>query len=307
MRAFHKQVGLALALTVLATTLHSQPAAALTEDQVVEKLSNVPVFMITDPKGNPLIVNVKDKAQKDVPLLLLFMDQKRAQDTYSNIKKGNTSVKDAQIIVISLGLAFKAIREEAKKKDNKLNFEFLTDAATLNYALTLFKKVDTKATSFPGIPVFYAMGSDAKGKAKGYVTFEKDGKQLIPFYFSQTDIEQNINDLKKSKPDLAKLMSIEVAPLESVITAMLEGKNDSQLKTLTFVPSLTAAQYAQSLQKAGKVPPSTPPSASSTPGAASTPAATTTTPPAASTPAPAATTTPPATSTPGTSSAPPKP
>jgi Tic22-like family len=286
MRGFHKQVGLALALTVLATTLHSQPAAALTEEQVVEKLSNVPVFMITDPKGNPLIVNVKDKAQKEVPLLLLFMDQKRAQDTYSNIKKGNTSVKDAQIIVISLGLAFKAIREEAKKKDNKLNFEFLTDASTLNYALTLFKKVDTKATSFPGIPVFYAMGSDGKGKAKGYVTFEKDGKQLIPFYFSQTDIEQNINDLKKSKPDLAKLMSIEVAPLESVITAMLEGKNDTQLQTLTFVPSLTAAQYAQSLQKAAKVSPT-----GSTPGATSTPAAASA----------------PATSTPGTSSDPPKP
>ncbi|MBC7883705.1 MAG: hypothetical protein H7Y37_20640, partial [Anaerolineae bacterium] len=205
MRAFHKLVGLALALTVLATTLNGQPVAALTEDQVVQKLSNVPVFMITDPKGNPLIVNVKDKAQKDVPLLLLFMDQKRAQDTYTNIKKDNASVKDAQIIVISLGLAFKAIREEAKKKDNKLNFEFLTDSKTLSYALTLFKKVDAKATSFPGIPVFYAMGSDGKGKAKGYVTFEKDGKQLIPFYFSQTDIEQNISDLKKSKPDLAKL------------------------------------------------------------------------------------------------------
>jgi hypothetical protein len=303
MRAFHKQVGLVLALNVLATTLHSQPAAALTEDQVVEKLSNVPVFMITDPKGNPLIVNVKNKAQKEVPLLLLFMDQKRAQDTYTNIKKGNTSVKDAQIIVISLGLAFKAIREEAKKKDNKLNFEFLTDATTLNYALTLFKKVDTKATSFPGIPVFYAMGSDGKGKAKGYVTFEKDGKQLIPFYFSQTDIEQNISDLKKSKPDLAKLMSIEVAPLESVITAMLEGKNDTQLQTLTFVPSLTAAQYAQTLQKAGKVPSSTPPSASSTPGAASTPGAGST--PAAAS-APSTTATPPATSTPKTSSEAPK-
>lgn len=286
MRAFHKLVGLALALTVLATTLNGQPVAALTEDQVVQKLSNVPVFMITDPKGNPLIVNVKDKAQKDVPLLLLFMDQKRAQDTYTNIKKDNSAVKDAQIIVISLGLAFKAIREEAKKKDNKLNFEFLTDSKTLSYALTLFKKVDAKATSFPGIPVFYAMGSDGKGKAKGYVTFEKDGKQLIPFYFSQSDIEQNINDLKKTKPDLAKLMSIEVAPLESVITAMLEGKNDSQLQTLTFVPSLAAAQYAQTLQKSGKVPPSTPPTASSTPGTTSTPATS---------------------STPGTSSEPPKP
>lgn len=299
MRSLYDPFRLALVLTVLSTALHSQPAAALTEEQVVEKLNIVPVFTIIDPKGNPLIVNVKDKTQKDVSVLPLFMDQKGVQDTYTNFKKDNATIKDAQIGVISLGQAFKAIREEAKKKDNKVNFEFLTDPKTLSYALTLFKKVDAKATSFPGIPVFYAMGSDGKGKTKGYVTFEKDGKQFVPLFFSQADIERNIGDLKKTKPDLAKQMSIEVAPLDSVITAMLEGKNDTQLQTLTFVPALTAVQYVQSLQKTGKVPSALPTTGASTPGTTSS-----TSPAATSTPS---TTSKPSASTPGTSSEPSKP
>jgi hypothetical protein len=261
MRFILRRVGALGALGLLGSLAHHGPVLALSEEQVVEKLNQVPIFTIIDQKGNPLIVTLKDKDKKDQSILPFFMDQKSVQDAYGNLQKENKAVKESQIGVLPLGQAFKVIREEQKKKENKLQFQFLTDPKTIGYALDLFKKTDTKATSFPGIPVFYAMGSDEKTKAKGFVTFEKDGKQYVPLFFDQADIERNLNDLKRSKPDLAKQMTIEVAPLDSVINSMLEGKNDDQLKSLTFIPSLTAVQYVQTLQKSGKgtaTAPSTP-------------------------------------------------
>lgn len=272
MHSFLSRAGACGALAVLATLAQAHTALALSEDQVIEKLNTVPVFTIVDQKGNPLIVTVKDKDKKDSSILPLFMDQKSVSDAYGNLQKDNKAVKDSQIGVLPLGQAFKVIREEQKKKDAKIGFQFLTDPKTISYALDLFKKTDAKATSFPGIPVFYAMGSDEKNKSKGFVTFEKDGKQYVPLFLDQADIERNLSELKRSKPELAKQMVVEVAPLDSVINSMLEGKNDDQLKSLTFIPSLTSVQYVQTLQKspnAAKTAPTTTPT--STPVPAPTP------------------------------------
>ncbi|AGY57472.1 Tic22 family protein [Gloeobacter kilaueensis] len=228
-------------------------AQALPEEDVIKKLDSVPVFTIVDPKGNPLIITVKDKDKKDTSILPLFLDQKAVQDAYGNFQKNNAqAAKNSQIGVISLGQAFKAVRDEQKKKDNKVAFQFLTDPKTVDYALEISKKSDANIKSFPGIPVFYAMGSDDKTKAKGFVTFEKDGKQYVPLFFDQKDLERNVNEIKRSKPELAKQMNIEVASLDSVVSTMLEGKNDAEFTKLTFVPSLQAVQYVQTLQKNAK-------------------------------------------------------
>lgn len=237
-------------LSVLACAVAVAPAFALTEDQVADKLNAVPVFTIMDQKGNPLIITVQDKDKKDQSVLPFFLDQKQVQDTYSNIQKREANLaKDSKISVISLGQAYKLIREEQKNKDSKIAFQFLSDAKTIDYALEVFKKSETAAKSFPGIPVFYAVGSDEKNKSKGFVTFEKDGKQYVPLFFDEKDIQRNVDELKKTKPELAKQMSVEVAPLDSVIGTMLEGKNDKEFDKLTFVPSLTAIQYLQTIQK----------------------------------------------------------
>ncbi len=245
-----------LGFAVLATiAVAAMPVAALPEGEVVEKLNAVPVFTIVDQRGNPLIVTTKDKDKKDASVLPLFLDQKAAQDAYSNFQKDNSkAAKESSIGVISLGQAFKVIRDEQKKKDTKVSFQFLTDPKTVDYAFNLYKKGDTAAKNFPGIPVFYAMGSDDKNKSKGFVTFEKDGKQFVPLFFDEKDIERNVSELKRTKPDLAKQMTVEVASLDSVISTMLEGKNDGEFKKLTFIPSLTAVQYVQSLQKSAKGP-----------------------------------------------------
>ncbi|MBC8121658.1 MAG: hypothetical protein H7Y22_07465 [Gemmatimonadaceae bacterium] len=240
-------------LSVLACAVAVAPAFALTEEQVADKLNAVPVFTIMDQKGNPLIITVQDKDKKDQSVLPFFLDQKQVQDTYSNIQKREANLaKDSQISVISLGQAYKLIREEQKNKDSKIAFQFLSDAKTVDYALEVFKKSETTAKSFPGIPVFYAVGSDEKNKSKGFVTFEKDGKQYVPLFFDEKDIQRNVDELKKTKPELAKQMSVEVAPLDSVIGTMLAGKNDKEFEKLTFVPSLTAIQYLQTIQKPTK-------------------------------------------------------
>ncbi|BAC89695.1 Tic22 family protein [Gloeobacter violaceus] len=257
-------LGFAAFLTSLMTCT---PARAIPEDEVIKKLDSVPVFLIADTKGNPLIVTVKDdKTKKDTSILWLFLDQNAAKEAYGNLQKSNDkAAKESQIGVISLGQAFKAAKEEQKKKENKVNFQFQSDPKTVTAALDLAKKVDPKTKDFPGIPVFYAMGTDEKTKAKGFVTFEKDNKQYVPLFFDKDDLERNVDQIKRSKPELAKQMNIEVAPLDAVVGNMLEGKNDTEFNKLTFVPSFKAVEYVQSLKKAaapGAAPASVTPASS---------------------------------------------
>jgi hypothetical protein len=221
------------------------PVFALSEQQLLEKLKFVPIFTIVDQKGNPLLLSVK--SQKDVGFLNFYLDADLAQQTMKAFQAQNPQqAKNYRIGVINLSQAYQAAITERKKNNTKVRFQFLSSSKDVQTATELAKKQDPKfKDNFAGVPVFFVVG----GEKKGILTINKDGKEILPMFFSEADLQNDLNQLRLRRNDLPKSLSVQVATLDSVVGTMLSGKNDADSAKITFFPSRSALTYVQTLVK----------------------------------------------------------
>jgi ribosome assembly protein YihI (activator of Der GTPase) len=228
------------------------PAFALSEKEVITKLNAIPAFSIVDNKGKPLLLTAK--TDKNVAYLNFYLDAEVAEKNMQAFQTQNASVaKNYRIGLVSLGQAYKIVREQAKKKDNKLRFQFLSSTKDLATATELAQKRDPKIKNFVGVPLFFVSGGSDPQK-QGILTLKRDGKEYLPMFFSEDDLQKNLVQLKQSGKELPKELSIQVATLDAIVGTMLGGKNDTDSEKITFVPAKTALQYVQKLQKGAAKP-----------------------------------------------------
>ena len=96
------------------------------------------------------------------------------------------------MVPVSLGEVYK-LAESAKSKENALNFAYVPEEEAVNSAKTL-----GEASQQPyqgGVPLFVARG----GEGKGYLTFERDSQQVIPFFFDKAQLEEMVARFKKTR------------------------------------------------------------------------------------------------------------
>lgn len=227
-------------------------AFALSETEVVTKLNTIPAFSIVDAKGNPLLLT--PKADKKVAYLNFYLDAEVAQQAMQAFQTQNAAMaKSYRVGLISLGQAYKIVKEQAKKKENKVRFQFLSARKDLVTATEIAQKKDPNLKNFVGVPLFFVSGG-ADTQKQGILTLKRDGKEYLPMFFSEDDLQKNLVQLKQSGKNLPKELSIQVATLDSVVSTMLAGKNDKDSEKITFVPSKTSLEYVQKMQKGASKP-----------------------------------------------------
>ena len=208
---------------------------ALSRDQIIAKLSGVPLFTFADEKGAPLTAS----GGNGKPVVGVFVDLTDAQTFEGSLKKNNKSVADkVKMVPISLGDVYK-ISETQKE----LQFAFVPSNAQVEAAKTL-QKDDKKA--FSGTPLFVARA----GKNKGYLTVTQNNQTVVPLFFVKTELDALVSRLKESQPDLAKSVEIEAISLENLLGLMKVGDNP-ELGRLEIVPPRNAVDYIRSLKAAG--------------------------------------------------------
>ena len=92
----------------LATTWFGQTlsALALTPEQIQQKLQEIPVFTITNDKGEILLAAGKNEKKS----VVLFISKEEAQKSIQQLKQKNPS-QPLQVMPISLGRMYQTIRE----------------------------------------------------------------------------------------------------------------------------------------------------------------------------------------------------
>ena len=222
-------VGTAILGSWLSTNLK---VLALPKEQIIEKLRNVPVFTVGDSKG--LVSTSVDG--KNVPLAFISRD-----DATKNIeayqRKEPQKGKELKVIVMSLGELYKISVENASKKDG-LRIAFVPEQSQVELA----KKVTSNNGQTPkyrgGVPLFVA-----KVGEEGYLTLpQKDKKQIMPFFFEKSQLQQVIDGIKKQNPKLASTIKIEVIPLEGLIEN-LEKSNNKELNQIYLQPTKESYQF----------------------------------------------------------------
>ncbi|MEM7590355.1 MAG: Tic22 family protein [Cyanobacteria bacterium P01_A01_bin.83] len=211
-------------------------ALALPEEEVLEKLDPVPVFTIADEQGAPLVASGENEAK----VAGVFISQGDANEFVNQLKTENPELAEkVRVVPVSLGEVYK-LSESAQSQENALNFAYVPEEEAVNSAKTLGE--ENQQPYQGGVPLFVARG----GEGKGYLTFERDSKQVIPFFFEKAQLEEMVAKFKEQEPDVAASVNIEVHPLEGVIET-LETSSDEILEKIVLVPSTESIQFLQNV------------------------------------------------------------
>lgn len=218
-------------------------AEALTEAQALERLTGIPVFTITDDKGNPLLgAQQKQGGGEQQQFLLFFMNPEDAQSMLGQIKSTNPELGGkARVIVRNMSEAIQLIK---KNNDKKIAFQIVPSKSSIDSAKSILSAQGKPTDKLPNLPVFFAIGG--KDKDQGLLTVEQNGKQLVPFFFDQKDLQGLIDRAKQQQPNVAVDTKIQVTSLLNVIDSMVtkDNKPNPEADKFMFVPSRAALEVA---------------------------------------------------------------
>jgi len=228
------------------------PAMALSEEQVMQKLQQVPVFTITNPDGAPLVASVPNGQNNTANSSVtgVFISQQDAQAFIEKLKAQNPQLANSvKVTPVPLGEVYR-MAEASKNSPERIVFDLVPMQRQVDSAIALLRQEGQEVQQFPGVPLFYASG----GTDKGYLTIQRGNEQVIPFFFNKEDLINLIERYKQQQPNQQlPNIEIEVANLQQVVQVM-QTSNDQQLERIVLVPARESIEYVRSLQQSGQQP-----------------------------------------------------
>ncbi|MDS3859682.1 Tic22 family protein [Thermosynechococcaceae cyanobacterium BACA0444] len=254
---------------------------ALPQEQVLQQLSNVPIFMITNAKGEPLTYSVPSPADKtkQVQVFTFFISKQDAEATITSLKQQQPQIgNSAKVTPASLSGALKAALDA--QKNPTLGVDIVPSRVQLEKAIAMLKqsgdiqekegKLVTKdGQPFrTGTPLFYVAdiksGNPIAIEAKVQENGQAKTMRFVPFYFDNTQLQTELDTARKTNPDLAKNTNIRVVMLDMLVATLLSS-NDPAVGQIQLVQTPDAIQAAVQLQRSSNPAPSPATPASTTP------------------------------------------
>ncbi|MEO0537237.1 MAG: Tic22 family protein [Cyanobacteria bacterium P01_A01_bin.123] len=223
------------ALSVLGSVLvgsmavNVQRALALDTAVVVEQLSTVPVFILVDETGNPLLASDENQ---ETPLV--FMERQGAEAFIAAAEEeGNSEFSDdAQIAVIWLGDLYSQTTDEIQNRENgtadrelSLDFVYIPSFSQQRIAVEFDE-------NFEGVPLFVVRFNDDQTLLTVNVSNEEEA--IIPMFFQLQDMQPLLDRLESQ--GLADQVSVTLLSLEAVLDT-LEETSDTSYAQIRFFPS----------------------------------------------------------------------
>ena len=222
-------------------------ALALPEPQILEKLGEVPVFLITDGQNSLVLTSVPKQGEgqtSNASLARIFISQKDAQAFVEQLKTVNPQLV-ARVTPMWLEGVYRLAQETKGNPDQPL-FAFVPAAQQVQSAKTVLQQTGQQVNEFNGVPLFFATG----GPENIPLTIQRGEKVELPLFFSKEDLQENIDAFKQQQPNLTATIKIEVVNLEGVMED-LQTKNDPFLSQLILIPSQESLEFVRSLPPAG--------------------------------------------------------
>ena len=201
--------------------------------EILEKLEPIPVFAIADLEGAPLVTNQDEDAIAGV-----FISQEDANEFVAELDRVNPELaQQVRVVPISLGEVYQLA--ESSEAGSSLNIAYVPETEAVASATDILSKSGREYEG--GVPLFVARGRD-----KGYLTFERNSQAIVPFFFDLEQLENTIAKLDEKQPELVNTVEIEVYPLEGVIET-LETSSDPLLEQVVLVPSSESIEFLESV------------------------------------------------------------
>ena len=243
MKSFVRRV---LALGAISTSLLGiglvapNAALALTQAQVAEKLSSVPVYVLGNESGLILISGAQE-GETGEPSLYVFMTEQDAETFLSRANEANPDfAPDAQIGLTNL----EKLYEETQSTEDPLQVVYVPQQDEASEAAAL-------GTGYQGgVPLFFARFEDGSLAP----VQQNNGETVFPMFFSRADLEVLLTELGERNPEARAAISVGVLPLEAMLIEM-ENSDDESLNQIRLLPDSEIINEIQSQQSPGEPQP----------------------------------------------------
>jgi hypothetical protein len=219
--------------TLLGTSLiGSSPAQAIPEAEVIAKLQNIPVYVITDKNGTMVEGKIKGEGKnpsKQISTGVFFSEKDARTFVERNLKPQDPALgKVVKVTPVSLGEIYR--RQQANKnRPEELNYVYVPTAQQSASALAILNRNGQKLTQINGSPVFIATIKSKAGKDE-YLTFKRENREIVPIFFSEVALRASV---KKVYPNLMSKINVQVVEINDVLGYMT-SKNDAVISAFEF-------------------------------------------------------------------------
>ena len=204
------------------------PAVALGEEAIVDKLEQVPVFIILNSDGQPLTAAAEVNDQ-EVKVPVVFIDGAAAEEFLARAQEEDPS---AEVALVDLGTLY---QETVLNDSEEVPLLYLPIGGELETATQL-------QSDFQGVPLFIArQGADGP-----YLTINQDGEASLPMFFSRNDLQTLLDRYEEANADAADDVVVQVLSLEWLLATMTSNDDpalDAQLEQVRLFPSTEVLNY----------------------------------------------------------------
>ncbi|EME32242.1 Protein TIC 22, chloroplastic [Galdieria sulphuraria] len=225
------------------SSFQTQPVLAAglkVKKNLKSKLSQVPVFAVTNSDGQPYLVeDGNDKVQKGY----IFFSPEDAGRMMTKVKQAN-GTEDIQIHVIGLDKAYEMVSnpptssglKDEEGRELMMTFLLHPDSEQVQKARELLKR-EKKKPAFDGIPVFVARG----------LMLRKGDESNVPVFLDKDDLELAWKRLRESDKSLPQHPVIEIADLFQLLKEIEKGDKE-ELRSLGFFASRKSIEWIRNHQ-----------------------------------------------------------
>lgn len=215
------------------TATESTAPSSLSEDQVSDKLRGIPVFVIVNEEGAPLVANVGDDEEQ---MIGIWFDFDTASETLAAMNEGEDPPEDnLQVQVSSFAEVYRQI---LTNPDATEKASLIPDPDEAAIALRLAKEQGYAGDEFTSVPLFVVQNPET-----GYLTVSVGDESVIPLFFSHEAAEELA---ERYRGEGETEVTIQLALLPNVLNILRTGPL-AETEPLRFVPHPDARAKAQEM------------------------------------------------------------
>jgi nickel transport protein len=230
-------VGLAGLATAVCVSAPAGSAWALSEQQILDKLEGIPVFLIVNEDGQSLTASVNTDSE-EITVPIVFIDSTEAEEFIENADEQQTEISNnAQIAILPLSQVYS---EATDQLESASSLVYIPSAESLSQASQI---VDQE---IQGVPLYAAVDLNND-------RYLLTGENTLPMFFSLTDLQSQVSTLVADNPEIEDAIGVEVTTFETILNNMSVGdpEIDEVMQLIQFVPSSETLQYLQSISGEG--------------------------------------------------------
>lgn len=213
-------------------------ALALSQEQILQKLSTITVFTIGDNKGNMITFALENN--KNVSPL--YLSQQDAQNLLQELKQKNQN-NSYQLLPVTLSEMYQIAKN---KGQNAPVLQLFPQKRQVDAAVSL-------VGNFQGVPLFYA--TYTQDNQENFLIAKSGEIAVIPLYVDRESLENRLNQIRQQDANFAAMIKIRVMPLAQLI-GLLETQDNDAVQKMRLIPTQESLEFLKQLQQQNQIVPS---------------------------------------------------